>query len=126
LKQEEQDMLRLLARAQAPLYSKSMELVLASATVGSCFLPRLDGISSHLPGNVQGDNANGNQLFVVPQKQPLLCMTDVLKSTSVEALLGAQKEHVRTVLKDTCKTEFNFFSDHISTDIMLLHTHLSL
>jgi hypothetical protein len=126
LKQEEQDMLRLLARAQAPLYSKSMELVLASATVGSCFLPRLDGISSHLPGNVQGDNANGKQLFVVPQKQPLLCMTDVLKSTSVEALLGAQKEHVRTVLKDTCKTEFNFFSDHISTDIMLLHTHMSM
>ncbi len=62
----------------------------------------------------------------MPQKQPLLCMTDVLKSTSVEALLGAQKEHVRTVLKDTCKTEFNFFSDHISTDSMLLHTHLSL
>lgn len=126
LKPEEQDYLRLLARAQAPLYAKSLELVLASATVGSCFLPRLDGISSHLPGNVQGENANGKQLFVVPQKAPLLCMTDVLKSTSVEALLRAQKEHVRTVLKDTCKTEFNFFSDHISTDIMLLHTHLSL
>jgi len=126
LKPEEQGYLRLLARAQAPLYAKSLELVLASATVGSCFLPRLDGISSHLPGNVQGENANGKQLFVVPQRAPLLCMTDVLKSTSVEALLRAQKEHVRTVLKDTCKTEFNFFSDHISTDIMLLHTHLSL
>lgn len=126
LKKEEQDMIRLLARAQAPLYSKSMELVLASATVGSCFLPRLDGISSHLPGNVQSENANGKQLFVVSQKAPLLCMTDVLKSASVEALMRAQKDHVRTVLKDTCKTEFNFFSDHISTDIMLLHTHLSL
>lgn len=126
LKQEEKDMIRLLARAQAPLYAKSMDLVLASASVGSCFLPRLDGICSHLPGNVQDDNANGKQLFVVSQKAPLLCMTDVLKSTSVEALIRAQKEHVRTVLKDTCKTEFNFFCDHISTDIMLLHTHLSL
>ena len=126
LKQEEKDILRLLARAQAPLYAKSMDLVLASATVGSCFLPRLDGICSHMPGNVQEETANGKQLFVVPQKAPLLSMTDVLKSTSVEALIRAQKEHVRTVLKDTCKTEFNFFSDHISTDIILLHTHLSL
>ena len=126
LKQEEKDLIRLLARAQAPLYAKSMDLVLASATVGSCFLPRLDGICSHMPGNVQDDNANGKQLFVVSQKAPLLCMTDVLKSTSVEALLRAQKEHVCSVLKDTCKTEFNFFSDHISTDVMLLHTHLSL
>jgi hypothetical protein len=53
-------------------------------------------------------------------------MTDVLRSSSVEGLLRAQKEHVRNVLKETCKSEFDFFSDHISTDIMLLHTHLSM
>jgi hypothetical protein len=52
LKPEEQECLRLLARAQAPLYAKSMELVLASGAVGTCFLPRLDSISHHMPGNV--------------------------------------------------------------------------
>jgi hypothetical protein len=53
-------------------------------------------------------------------------MTDVLKSSSVEGLLSTQKEHVHNVLKNTCKSEFEFFSDHISTDIMLLHTHMSM
>jgi hypothetical protein len=126
LKPEEQDCLRLLARAQAPLYAKSMELILASGAVGTCFLPRLDSISHHMPGNVQGTTASGKQLFVVAQKTPLLCMTDVLKSSSVEGLLSTQKEHVHNVLKNTCKSEFEFFSDHISTDIMLLHTHMSM
>jgi len=126
LKPEEQDIIRLLARANAPIYAKSMELILASGAVGTCFLPRLDSISPHLPGNVQGETANGKQLFVVAQKKPLLSMTDVLKSNSVEGLLRTQKAHVSNVLKDTCKSEFDFFSDHISTDIMLLHTHLSM
>jgi hypothetical protein len=103
-----------------------MELILASGAVGTCFLPRLDSISHHMPGNVQGTTATAKQLFVVAQKTPLLCMTDVLKSSSVEGLLSTQKEHVHNVLKNTCKSEFEFFSDHISTDIMLLHTHMSM
>ena len=123
LKPEEQRLLRMLARAQAPLYTKSMELVLASAPFGTCFLPRLDSISPHLPGNVHVDSGHGKQLFVVAQKMPILGMMDVLKSKSVDGLIDAQKEHVRNVLRETCKSEFSFFSDHISTDIMLLHTH---
>jgi hypothetical protein len=126
LKPEEQQLLRLLARANAPVYAKSMQLVLAGGSLGSCFLPRLDSICRHLPGNMVGDTQTGKQLFVVAQKTPFLCMTDVVKSQSVDALLQAQKERVCSVLKDTCKTEFDFFSDHISTDIMLLHTHLSM
>lgn len=126
LKPEEQQLLRLLARANAPVYAKSMQLVLAGGALGSCFLPRLDSISRHLPGNMLGDAQTGKQLFVVAQKTPLLGMTDVLKSKSVDALLQAQKERVCSVLTDTCKTEFDFYSDHISTDIMLLHTHLSM
>jgi hypothetical protein len=125
LKQEEENLLRLLARANAPLYVKSMQLILASGTLGSCFLPSLQNISSHLPGNLK-NNKTGNQLFVVAQKMPLLPMTDVLKSTSVNEILQKQKERVCTVLKNTCKSEFDFYSDHISTDIMLLHTHLTL
>jgi hypothetical protein len=123
LKPDEQRLLRLLARAQAPLYTKSMEFVLASASFGTCFLPRLDSISHHLPGNVHVDSGLGKQLFIVAQKAPLLGMMDVLKSKSVGALIDAQKEHVRNVMRETCKSEFSFFSDHISTDIMLLHTH---
>jgi hypothetical protein len=123
LKPDEQSLLRMLARAQAPLYTKSMELVLASASFGTCFLPRLDSISHHLPGNVHVDSGQGKQLFVVAQKTPLLGMMDVLKSKSVDGLIDAQKEHVRSVMRETCKSEFDFFSDHISTDIMLLHTH---
>ncbi len=65
LKPEEQDVLRLVARAQTPLYAKSMELILASGAVGTCFLLRLDSISHHLPGNVHGSNAHGKKLFVV-------------------------------------------------------------
>jgi hypothetical protein len=123
LKPDEQRLLRLLARAQAPLYTKSMQLVLASAAFGTCFLPRLDSISDHLPGNVHVDSGHGKQLFVVAQKAPLLGMMDVLKSQSVDALIDAQKEHVRNVMRETCKSEHSFYSDHISTDIMLLHTH---
>jgi hypothetical protein len=123
LKPDEQRLLRMLARAQAPLYTKSMELVLASASFGTCFLPRLDSISHHLPGNVHVDSGQGKQLFVVAQKAPLLGMMDVLKSKSVDSLIDAQREHVVNVLRATCKSEFNFLSDHISTDIMLLHTH---
>ena len=123
IKPEEQRLLRLLARAQAPLYTKSMDLVLASASFGTCFLPRLDSISHHLPGNEHVDSAQGKQLFVVAQKAPILGMMEVLKSKSVDGLIDAQKEHVRNVLRETCKSEFSFFSDHISTDIMLLHTH---
>jgi hypothetical protein len=123
LKPEEQSLLRMLARAQAPLYTKSMELVLASASLGTCFLPRLNCISHHLPGNLHVDSGHGKQLFVVAQKTPLLGMMDVLKSKSVDALIDAQKEHVQNVMRETCKSDFNFFSDHISTDIMLLHTH---
>ena len=123
LKPDEQRLLRMLARAQAPLYTKSMDLVLASASFGTCFLPRLDSISHHLPGNVHVDSGHGKQLFVCAQKAPLLGMMDVLKSKSVDALIDAQKEHVRNVMRETCKSEFSFFSDHISTDIMLLHTH---
>jgi hypothetical protein len=123
LKPDEQRLLRLLARAQAPLYTKSMQFVLASASFGTCFLPRLDSISHHLPGNVHVDSGLGKQLFIVAQKAPLLGMMDVLKSKSVGALIDAQKEHVRNVMRETCKSEFSFFSDHISTDIMLLHTH---
>lgn len=126
VKPEEQQLLRLLARANAPVYAKSMQLVLAGGSLGSCFLPRLDSICRHMPGNTLGDTQTGKQLFVVAQKTPFLCMTDVVKSKSVDALLQAQKERVCSVLKDTCKTEFDFFSDHISTDIMLLHTHLSM
>jgi len=59
----------------------------------------------------------------VAQKMPILGMMDVLKSKSVDALIDAQKEHVRNVMRETCKSDFNFYSDHISTDIMLLHTH---
>ena len=113
----------MLARAQAPLYTKSMKLVLASASFGSCFFPRLDCISHHLPGNVHVDSAQGKQLFVVAQKAPLLGMMDVLKTKSVDGLIDAQKELVRNVMHETCKSDFNFCSDHISTDIMLLHTH---
>ena len=120
---DEQCLLRMLARAQAPLYTKSMDLVLASASFGTCFLPRLDSISHHLPGNVHLESGHGKQLFVVAQKAPLLGMMDVLKSKSVDALIDAQKEHVHNVMRETCKSEFSFFSDHISTDIMLLHTH---
>ena len=125
LKQEEERLLRLLARAHAPVYSKSMQLILASGTLGTCFLPSLANISSHLPGNFQ-DNKSGKQLFVVAQKTPLLTMTDVVQCNSVNDILKKQQEHVCTVLKNTCKSEFNFYSDHISTDIMLLHTHMSL
>ena len=123
LKPDEQRLLRMLARAQAPLYTKSMEFVLASATFGTCFVPRLDSISHHLPGNVHVDSGHGKQLFVVAQKEPLLGMMDVLKTKSVDGLIDAQKEHVRNVLRETCKSDLSFFSDHISTDIMLLHTH---
>jgi hypothetical protein len=123
LKPDEQRLLRMLARAQAPLYTKSMDLVLASASFGTCFLPRLNGISHHLPGNVHVDSGHGKQLFVVAQKVPILGMMDVLKSKSVDGLIDAQKEHVRNVMRETCKSDFNFYSDHISTDIMLLHTH---
>jgi hypothetical protein len=125
LKPEEQHILRMLARAQAPLYSKSMPLILASGTLGSCFFPRIDSICSHIPGSAQNGNVN-KQLFVVPQKTPLLGMTDVLKSKSVESLLDVQKAHVSNVLRETCKTQFDFYSDHISTDIMLLHTHINM
>lgn len=125
LKQEEQEILRMLARAQAPLFSKPMSLILASGTLGSCFFPRLDSICNHMPGNAQATNVN-KQLFVVPQKTPLLGMTDVLKSKSVESLLEVQKQHVSNVLRETCKSQFDFYSDHISTDIMLLHTHISM
>jgi hypothetical protein len=125
LKQEEERLLRLLARAHAPVYAKSMQLILASGTLGTCFMPSLANISSHLPGNFQ-DNKSGKQLFVVAQKTPLLTMTDVVQCNSVNDILKKQKEHVCTVLKNTCKSEFNFYSDHISTDIMLLHTHMSL
>jgi len=124
LKPEEQRLLRMLARAQAPLFSKSMQLILASGTLGSCFFPRLDGICSHMPGSTQNSTVS-KQLFVVPQKTPMLSMTDVLKSKSVESLIEVQKMHVSNVLKETCKTQFDFYSDHISTDIMLLHTHIS-
>jgi hypothetical protein len=72
---------------------------------------------------VHVDSGHGKQLFVCAQKAPLLGMMDVLKSKSVDALIDAQKEHVRNVMRETCKSEFSFFSDHISTDIMLLHTH---
>jgi len=123
LKPEEQRLLRMLARAQAPLYTKSMALVLASATFGTCFLPRLDSISHQLPGNVHVDSGQGKQLFVVAQFAPLLGMMDVLKTKSVDGLIDAQKELVRNVMHETCKSDFNFCSDHISTDIMLLHTH---
>jgi hypothetical protein len=125
LKDEEKDIVRVLARAHAPLYTKSVPLILASGTLGTCFFPRLDSISSHMPSNAEHSNS-GKQLFVVAQKTPLLCMTDVLKSTSVESLLELQKQHVSTVLRQTCKSQFNFYSDHISTDIMLLHTHISM
>jgi len=123
LKPDDQRLLRMLARAQAPLYTKPIELVLASASFGTCFLPRLDCVSHHLPGNVHADSGQGKQLFVVAQKAPLLGMMDVLKSQSVDALIKAQREHVRNVMQETCKSEFSFLSDHISTDIMLLHTH---
>jgi malate synthase len=99
------------------------DVVLESASFGTCFLPRLDSISHHLPGNVHVDNGHGKQLFVCAQKAPLLGMMDVLKSKSVDGLIDAQKAHVRNVLRETCKSDFDFFSDHISTDIMLLHTH---
>jgi hypothetical protein len=125
LKQDEERLLRMLARAHAPVYAKSMQLILASGTLGTCFMPSLANISSHLPGNFQ-DNKSGKQLFVVAQKTPLLTMTDVVQCNSVNDILKKQKEHVCTVLKNTCKSEFNFYSDHISTDIMLLHTHMSL
>jgi hypothetical protein len=123
LKPAEQRLLRMLARAQAPLYTKSMKLVLASASFGSCFLPRLDCISHHLPGNVHVDSGQGKQLFVLAQKAPLLPMMDVLKTKSVDGLIDAHKERVRDVMRETCKSDFSFFSDHISTDIILLHTH---
>jgi hypothetical protein len=123
LKPDEQRLLRMLARAQAPLYTKAMDVVLESASFGTCFLPRLDSISHHLPGNVHIDSGQGKQLFIVAQKAPLLGMMDVLKSKSVDGLIDAQKAHVRNVLRETCKSDFDFFSDHISTDIMLLHTH---
>ena len=123
LKPDEQRLLRMLARAQAPLFTKSMKLVLASASFGSCFLPRLDCISHHLPGNVHVDSGQGKQLFVVAQKAPLLTMMDVLKTKSVDELLDAHKERVCDVMRETCKSDFSFFSDHISTDIILLHTH---
>jgi hypothetical protein len=98
-------------------------VVLESASFGTCFLPRLDSISHHLPGNVHMDSGQGKQLFIVARKAPLLGMMDVLKSKSVDGLIDAQKAHVRNVLRETCKSDFDFFSDHISTDIMLLHTH---
>jgi hypothetical protein len=123
MKPDEMRLLRMLARAQAPLYTKSMDMVLASASCGTCFLPRLNSISHHLPGNVHVDSGHGKQLFVVAQKMPLLGMMDVLKSKSVDGLIDAQKEQVRNVLCETCKSEFNFFSDHISSDVMLLDTH---
>ena len=123
LKPQEQRLLRMLARAQAPLYTKSMKLVLASASFGSCFFPRLDCISHHLPGNVHVDSGQGKQLFVVAQKAPLLGMMDVLKTKSVDGLIDTQKERVRDVMRETCKSDFSFYSDHISTDIILLHTH---
>jgi hypothetical protein len=123
LKPDEQRLLRMLARAQAPLYTKAMDVVLESASFGTCFLPRLDSISHHLPGNVHIDSGQGKQLFIVAQKAPLLGMMDVLKSKSVDGLIDAQKAHVRNVLRETCKSDFDFFSDHISTDVMLLHTH---
>jgi len=125
LKEEEKDLLRLLARAHAPLYTKSMPLILASGELGTCFFPRLDGICGHMPSNTE-HASGGKQLFVVAQKSPLLCMTDVLKSNSVDSLLETQKAHVCSVLRQTCKSQFDFYSDHISTDIMLLHTHISM
>ena len=125
LKDEEKDLLRLLARAHAPLYTKSMPLILASGDLGTCFFPRLDGICGHMPTNAENANG-GKQLFVVAQKSPLLCMTDVLKSNSVDSLLDTQKARVCGVLRQTCKSQFDFYSDHISTDIMLLHTHISM
>lgn len=125
MKDEEKDIVRLLARAHAPLYTKSVPLILASGTLGTCFFPRLDSICRHMPSNAEHDNS-GKQLFVVAQKAPLLCMTDVLKSSSVDSLLELQKQHVGSVLRQTCKDQFNFYSDHISTDIMLLHTHISM
>jgi len=76
-----------------------------------------------LPGNVHVDSAQGKQLFVVAQKAPLLGMMDVLKTKSVDGLIDTQKERVRDVMRETCKSDFSFYSDHISTDIILLHTH---
>jgi hypothetical protein len=126
LKPEEQKLLRLLARAQAPLYSKPIELVLQSGGLGSCFFPKLNSISSMLPGTCITDRPKAKQLFVVAQRTPLLSMSDVLQSKSVDHLLNSQTQHVRNVLKETCKTQFEFSSDQISTDIMLLHTELSV
>jgi len=125
MKEEEKELVRLLARAHAPLYTKPMALILASGELGTCFFPRLDSICNHMPGNAEHSN-NGKQLFVVAQKAPLLCMTDVLKSNSVDSLLDTQKQHLCSVLRQTCKSQFDFYSDHISSDIMLLHTHISM
>jgi hypothetical protein len=102
-----------------------MALILASGELGTCFFPRLDSICNHMPGSAEHSN-NGKQLFVVAQKAPLLCMTDVLKSNSVDSLLDTQKQHLCSVLRQTCKSQFDFYSDHISSDIMLLHTHISM
>jgi hypothetical protein len=124
LKTDEQHLMSMLSRAQAPLYTKPMELVLASASFGTCFLPRLNCVSHHLPGNVHVDSGQGKQFFVVAQKTSFLGMMDVLKNQSVDALIDTQREHVRKVMHETCKSEFSFFNDHISTDIMLLHTHI--
>jgi len=125
MKEEEKDLVRLLARAHAPLYTKAMPLILASGDLGTCFFPRLDSICNHMPGNAQSCNS-GKQLFIVAQKTPMLCMTDVLKSNSVDSLLDTQKQHVCSVLRQTCKSQFDFYSDHISSDIMMLHTHISM
>jgi hypothetical protein len=126
LKPEEQKLLRLLARAQAPLYCKPIELVLQSGGLGTCFFPKLQNISAEVPGIPTTNTAKAKQLYVVAQKTPFLTMSEVLQSKSVDTLLNTQTEHVRDVLKETCRSQFNFKSDQISTDIMLLHTELDV
>jgi hypothetical protein len=101
-------------------------LVLQSGGLGTCFFPKLQNISAEVPGIPTTNTAKAMQLYVVAQKTPFLTMSEVLQSKSVDTLLNTQTEHVRDVLKETCRSQFNVKSDQISTDIMLLHTELDV
>lgn len=119
---EEQKILNLLADTCAKIYIKPLNCIASLGTEGSCYLPCISQISPTILGARRRPTEGEMQHFVVTQKTPMLPVLEVLGATSINSLLGKQKEHIHKVLgtvSDDCPRSVTL--DHISTDIVYVH-----
>jgi hypothetical protein len=120
---EEQALLNLLADTQAKLYIKPTNCIETLGREGSCFMPCLSEVSPTILGQeTRGDM----QHFILTQKTPMLPVLEVVGASSINDLISKQKAHIQKVLGMVNENwQRSVTLDHISTDIVYVHTHNS-